>query len=179
MKQTIRVLLLMCLVWNLTRVKAQTPESHEDHNPHKLTVAITHTLVPTAVGESGEKKWLTLASWGLDYDYEITEKWGIGLHSDFVIQNFMYEHGDVIKERKSPFAIALVARRKVGQHITLMAGGGAEFSHGEETLALARIGADYGWELPDNWDLSFALLTDLKINAYNSMVVGFGLGKKF
>jgi hypothetical protein len=41
------------------------------------------------------------------------------------------------------------------------------------------MGADCGWELPDEWELSFSLMADFKINAYNTWVLGFGIGKTF
>lgn len=154
-------------------------DNDEERKKNRLSLAITHTFVPTAIDELGKKKWLSLASWGLDYDREFNSAWGIGLHSDIVIENFQYEDGDVIKERKSPLALALVGSRKFGEHISVLVGGGFEVSKGEETLGLIRIGADCGWEIPGDWEVSFSLMTDFKINAYDAFVFGFGIGKKF
>jgi len=172
---------LTCLVLVLLPlgVVAQSENQVGDNRHNKISIAITHTFVPTAIGESGDKKWLSLASWGLDYDHYFNSAWGVGLHSDIVIENFQYEDGDAIKERKSPLALALMATRKLSEHLTLMGGGGLEVSSGEETLALIRIGADYGWELRKDWEVSLSLMTDLKIGAYNAFVFGFGIGKKF
>lgn len=160
-------------------VCGQENKGEDAFKKNRLSVAITHTLVPTAVSESGGKTWLSLASWGLDYDHAFNKSWGIGLHSDAVVQNFRYKDGDIFKERNSPVSLAFVGSRKFGEHFTVLAGGGAEFSSGEETLGLIRIGVDYGWEIPHDWEVAFSLLTDLKIGAYNAIVFGFGIGKKF
>jgi len=173
------VAIISCLSMICFTTIVYSQEDQDDPKRNKLSIAITHTLVPEAIDETGDKKWLSLASWGLDYDRYFNSGWGIGLHSDIVIENFQYERGDVIKERKRPLALALVVTRKLGEHFTVLGGGGLEVSSGEETLGLIRIGADYGWELPKDWEVSLSLMTDLKINAYNAFVFGFGIGKKF
>ncbi|MEJ1238408.1 hypothetical protein WBG78_09775 [Chryseolinea sp. T2] len=156
------------------------PENkNEAFRRNKISLAVTHTFVPTTVNSSGDKTYLSLASWGLDYDYRITPQWGIGLHSDLVIQDFEYEDDDVVRKRVKPLAMAVVGTRKFGEHLTVVAGGGAEFSRDEETLALIRLGVDYGWELPAGLELSFSITTDFKINAYNALVFGFAVGKTF
>ena len=159
---------------------AQDKNDEEKFRRHGFSLAITHTLVPTAISSSGEEHWLSLPSWGLDYDYRFNSLWGLGLHSDLVIQNFEYEDGKgIVKERKSPGSLALVATRGLGEHLTVLAGGGIEMSKGEETLALIRIGGDYGWELPKGWEVSFSVMIDFKIEAYNAFVFGFAIGKSF
>lgn len=174
-------LLLSLIVFANVVGHAQGEDKHEAKRlrRNKLSLAITHTFVPTTVNDSRDKTYLSLASWGLDYDYRFTSKWGIGLHSDLVIQDFEYEDDDVVRTRVKPFATAIVGTRKFGEHLTLMGGGGAEFSRGEETLALIRVGIDYGWELPADFEVSFSLMTDFKINAYNALVFGFAIGKSF
>ena len=172
---TVTGIFIVCL----TTAGYSQEEGHDGEKRNRVLLAITHTLVPTAVSESGEKKLLSLASWGLDYDRSFNSPWGVGLHSDIVLENFQYEDGDVIKERKSPLALAAVVSRKFGKHITVFTGGGVELSRSEETLGLIRIGADCGWEIPRDWEVSFSLMTDFKIDAYDAFVFGFGIGKKF
>ena len=169
---------LLFLIFLTSSVYSQE-DSQEDKKRNKLTLSITHTLLPAAISENGHKTWLSLASWGLDYDREINEAWSVGLHSDAVIQNFKYEHDDIIKDRNSPIALALVAKRKFGEHFGAFGGGGLEVSKGEETLGLIRIGADLGWEIPGNWEFAFSAVVDFKVEAYNALVFGFGVGKKF
>jgi len=151
----------------------------ESFNRNKVSLVISHTHVPGGVDNSGKKSWLVLPSWGLDYDFSFSEQWGIGLHSDLVIQDFEYEEGEgIIKKRTKPFATAIVGTYHVTDHLTLIAGGGMELAP-EGTLGLIRTGVDCGWELPGNWELSASLMADIKINAYNAWVLGLGIGKTF
>ena len=178
MRQTLFLFSLLLFAGALV-AQDEKESNDEAFRRHKVSLAITHTFVPTTINSNGDKTYLSLASWGLDYDFRINSLWGAGLHSDLVIQDFEYEDNDVVRTRVKPLAMAAVATRKLGKHFTVLAGGGAEFSRGEETLALIRFGADYGWELPDDWEVSFSVVTDFKIGAYNALVFGFSLGKAF
>lgn len=178
---TNRTLLLLSLfVLPVIAAFAQEEKEGERFNRHKLSLAITHTLVPTAIDSEGDKYWLALPSWSFDYDYAISKVWGMGLHSDVVIQNFEYEgEEEVIKKRTKPMTLALVGTRRLGKHLTVLGGGGAEFSTVEETLGLFRLGAEYGWELPNDWELSVDGMVDFKIKAYDAIVLGLAVGKSF
>lgn len=146
---------------------------------HKVAVSITHTHVGNGTTESGKKTFLLLASWSLDYDYSITEKWGAGLHTDMVVQDFEYEKDEgIVRKRSKPVSLALVGTRALGEHFTVFAGGGMEFAP-EGTLGLVRLGGDCGWELPRDWEVAVNLVVDLKINGYDAWVFGFGFGKRF
>lgn len=146
---------------------------------NKLTLSISHTHVPGGINDFGDKVWLALPSWGLDYDRSISKRWGLGIHTDLVIQDFSYEEEEgIIRKRTKPLATALVASYKATPHFTLIAGGGGEFAP-EGTLSLIRIGTDYGWELPKKWELTISVMADFKINAYNAWVLGIGVSKIF
>lgn len=146
---------------------------------HKIAVAITHTHVVEGADESGDRTWLMLPSWSVDYDYSITREWGAGLHSDVVIQDFEYEKDEgIIRKRSKPVSFALVGTRALGEHFTVFAGGGLEVAT-EGTLGLVRLGGDCGWELPGEWELALNIVVDMKINAYNAWVFGLGVGKRF
>lgn len=156
---------------------AQEVEEKETFFRHKIIGSITHTFIPTAINESGDKSLLTFPSWGLDYNYSFNVKWGIGIHSDIVIQNFEYHNADVIRERKKPVSLVLVGTRTFGKHLTLYGGPGIEISSGEETLKLIRLGIEYGWEFNRSWEVSLGVLNDFKIDAYNATVIGVNIGK--
>jgi opacity protein-like surface antigen len=163
----------------LSSIVSAQNEEVEEQRKSKISLAITHTFVPTAINNNGDKTWLSLPSWALDYDYRLNSQWGLGVHSDLVIQDFEYEHGDVVRNRTKPLAMAGVATRRIGKNVSVLGGGGVEFAKGEETLGLVRLGLDYGIELPRDWEVSFSFVIDFKINAYNALVFGFGIGKKF
>lgn len=172
-------IILIVLVANISQsTYAQEAERGEFKN-HKLSLIIGHAYVPAGVNREGEKVWTVLPSWGIDYDFRFNEKWGLGVHTDLVVESFEYEGSKkIIFERTRPFSAVLVGSRKFGEHLTLLVGGGMEIAE-EETLSLVRIGLDYGWELPNEWELGASLMSDFKIDAYNSWVIGLGVGKLF
>ncbi|UXP31789.1 hypothetical protein N6H18_15685 [Reichenbachiella agarivorans] len=169
-------LLCMHLCWGQNEEKES---SEEKFKHHKIMVVMGHTHVPAGIDNNGKKEWLVLGSWGIDYDYRITSKWSIGLHSDLVLENFEYddEEGATL-QRSRPLASTITVSRKFGEHFSVMLGGGGEFAK-EENLTLFRVGLDYGWELPGEWEIAASLMSDFKINAYNSWVLGIGVGRSF
>ena len=176
----IRLFVALVITFLVFETSAVCQESEEkEYKNHKLSLIIGHAYVPAGVNILGEKVWTVLPSWGLDYDFRLNEKWGLGVHTDLVVESFEYEGNEkIIFERTRPFSAVLVGSRKFGEHLTLLAGGGIEYAK-EETLSLVRIGVDYGWELPNEWELGASLMSDFKIDAYNSWVIGLGVGKLF
>lgn len=144
---------------------------------NKLAVVIGHAHISEGQRD-GEHTGLLLPSWGLDYDRRLSEKWSIGLHSDVILENFKIEIDEIVEERSSPLATALMVGFKPGKHLMMLAGGGGEFAK-EEHFGLVRLGLDYGFELPEEWELGVSLMSDFKINAYNSWIFGVGVSKLF
>jgi hypothetical protein len=184
----IGVLYIMSFLVNTFTVRAQADslEKKERFLRHRLTGVIGHALQPTAL-EDGQKKWLALASWGLDYDYKLCRKWAIGLHSDVILQNFNVEEaksvgGDKSKvlQRKNPLAICAVGIYKPTRHLSLVGGLGEEFSFNKgENLFIVRAGFEYGYEIMEKYEVGFSLNYDAKIDAYSTIVLGLGVSKLF
>jgi hypothetical protein len=145
---------------------------------HKIMVVLGHAMTPEGVNVEGKKTLLFLPSWGLDYDYRFNEKWSAGLHTDLIIENFLFEdQNNVIRERSAPISLVLSGGRKFGDHLTLLVGGGIELAK-EENLEVIRIGADYGWEIED-WEVALNYMIDFKIDAYNTGILGVGIARAF
>lgn len=138
----------------------------------RLTFGLGHTQLSEGKRE-GKTQWLPLASWTLNYDYWISDKWAVGLQNDWILETFVIEdhHGESI-ERKNPIAMVPVAVYKFADRWTAIGGVGAEISKGH-TLAMTRLGVEYGWHLPGNWEVGGALLWDNKWNYYNSWGIAF------
>lgn len=171
------VLALILLFISSLGIYAQ--EAEEELLRHKVMMVLSHTHVPAGVDVDGKRNWVTLPSVGLDYDFRLSEHWAIGLHTDMVVENFKYESEEsAVYERSRPIALVLVGSRRFGEHLTVLLGGGVEFAL-EENLTLARLGLDYAWELQNEWELAFSLVNDFKIDAYDSWVLGLGVGRKF
>jgi len=181
MKSKIIGIGILLLLWcNATYAQHENAESKEEHHSmkgsHQLTLGLGHTHV--AEGEvDGKKQWLPLASWSLNYDYWLSDKWAIGLQNDWIMESFIIENNEnELIERKNPISIVPVALFKPGKHWSFIGGVGVEFAEGNNIM-LTRLGLEYGWHLPKNWEVGAALIWDNKWNYYNSWGLAFTVSK--
>ena len=154
------------------------------HPHHTLGLYISHTQVIEGVDKDGHKNWLTLPSWGLDYNYKFSSKWAIGLHSDMIIESFEVEDhlnsGEQIKtlKRVHPIASAVMASFKPGHHFNYLFGAGGEFAS-TGNLFLIRVGTEYEYHINKDWEFNANLTSDFNINAYNSWAIRLGITRIF
>jgi len=147
-------------------------------NLQRLTFGLGHTSISN--GEiNGKTTWLPLASWSLNYDYWLNNKWAVGLQSDLILETFLVKQksGNSI-ERKNPVAVVPVTMYRLSNHWVGIVGAGVEFSKGHN-LGLTRLGIEYGVHLPKNWEVGAALVWDNKWNYYNSWGIAFTCSKLF
>lgn len=176
----------------------QHSDEHEtkELKHHVIGFSIGHTQVFSGV-KNGENQNLILPSSALSYSYFFNHKWGIGLHNEFIVEEFVVqgnnsdENGELFDSNKSassdtndqtviergrPIAVALIGIYRVHEHISLLAGGGREFSEHED-FWLVKFGVDFPWHFGNNWEVFGAISFDINIDAYNSMSYGIGVAK--
>ena len=153
-------------------------EEKEEGNKgfHQLGFMISHSSIKTVT--EGKKKWVLNPSFALDYNYWLSNRFAVGLHTDVITESFQFESGDVVLERTRPFALVPAVSYKPGAHCVFVLGMGGEFAK-EGDLAITRLGYEYGFELPKNFELSFAFSYDIKWNAYDTWSYGISVSKKF
>ncbi len=180
MKKTIlSSLLSLFIAFANAQETAHKEGEEEKEKRHSVAVLISHTQISEAVEGEG-KKSISVPSWGIDYNFELTERWAIGLHNDLIVESFVIENSEGTEvERSSPFATAVVGMFKPIKNFSLVLGAGGEFSK-EENLFLIKAGVEYSHLiLHDNWELIASFSNDFKLDAYNSWNIGFGIGRKF
>ncbi|SRR6056297_540577 len=172
------IIVLVLLFFTFGKVSAQdetTPNSKP--KKHAIALVISHTQINEGLDENGEKQWLSLPSWGINYNYYLNKKWALGIHSDIIVEDFVVESlgrsGETI-ERSYPIASALVVSYKPGEHFSFMLGTGGEFTK-DQSFFMLRLGIEYSYHMNQNWELIANLLNDLKLNGYNSWGVGLGV----
>lgn len=162
-----------------TQVDHHKEEIRHFYEHHKLTAMMGYAFINNSFSDQSNDV-LIVPAFGLNYDYIFKCGWGLGLHSDILLQQFKAEtHGneeEVIRE--NPIAVLGLLHYKPHHRWTLSTGYGVEFEK-SENLQLIRIGVEYGIELPKNWELGFALEFDFKPDAYNSLLFGVGFSKLF
>lgn len=168
-----------------------TDPEHEEFKHHYIGFHIGHSHISSGV-QNGDTKWLALPSFGLAYVYGFNKKWGIGIHSEMIVEDFVVQGSGsdskmvrsnsgsevAVIERGRPIAIALIGIYKIHKHIGLLAGGGMEFSEHED-FGLVKIGAEFPYHFAPGWEMFGTFSVDLKIDAYNSFSFGFGIAKLF
>lgn len=167
------------------KITAQESEEKEVFKPHhEIGISINHVHVFEGIDDNGNKEVLALPAWGIDYTYHISQKWAIGLHTDFIIEKFKVEKDlesgkeDETIERSYPIAPALMGIYKLNEHWSFLLGMGGEFAK-EDDFLLTRAGAEYGYELPKGWEIFGTFSYDIKWNAYDSWGIGLGIAKSF
>lgn len=182
MKYYLKALLVLALLLINFTTYAQDNSSMQDTANHglkgtsRLTLGLGHTHVSEGQ-KDGKTQWLALPSWSINFDYWLNNKWAIGLQNDIILESFVIEdHGNELIERSYPVSIVPVAIYKSGNHLSLIGGVGAEYSKGH-TLALTRLGMEYGFHLNNNWEIGTALVWDGKWNYYNSWGLAITVSK--
>ncbi|MFD2600722.1 hypothetical protein [Flavobacterium suzhouense] len=160
-------------------------EAHEESEKgtHRISLSLSHNNISQGARSDGAKpKWLSLPAWSLDDDYWLSDRWAIGLHTDFIVEDFYVEANlsgeDKTLERSSPIAPAAVGIYKATKHSSFLFGAGAEIAK-EETLFLNRVGYEWGTEISKGWELSLTACYDFRWNAYDSYLIGIGVSRKF
>ena len=176
------ILMLCCLSLYATSYAQHADTLHHEHHgmkgSHRLTLGLGHTNISEGQKE-GKTEWIVLPSWSLSYDYWLSDRWGIGLETDIVLETFVVEDGDQeLLERERPLSVVPVALYKPGANWTFIGGVGTEYAK-EQTMALTRLGVEYGVHLPNNWEVGATAFWDNKLNYYNSWGLAFTVSKIF
>ena len=110
----------------------------------------------------------------------ISEKVGIGLNVDVLIETFAIEDRDGIEvERERPVATILVGDYEIGKRFALVVGAGVEWEK-NENYGLLRFGLDYAHPLGDKgFEFLATFTSDILFGGYNTINLGLGVGKKF
>ena len=164
---------------------------HQAHKKHLISASVNHTIIFSAIKNAETKTNLILPSFGVNYTYAFNHKWGIGLHSDIIIEDFVVKGDDSGSERSGsennntatiergrPISAALMVIYKPLPYLGLMAGAGREFSSHED-FTVIRFGAEVPLHLSHNWELFGVLTYDINIDAYESLTYGIGIAKAF
>ena len=179
------VLAFALVVLSTTTTAQEQGTETEGEDRHEFGLLICHSSVSQGIDVDGNRTWLVLPSWGLNYNYWLSDRWAIGLHTDFISESFLVTEnlheggGDKPEvERTRPIAPALMATFRPHEHWAFTLGAGEEFAK-EGNLTLMRAGVEYSIHLSGAWETSGSFAYDLRFNAYDSYTYGFGVMRRF
>ena len=155
-------------------------EFEENEGRHSIAFVLGHARIGQGRDSDGNKRFTTVPSFAIDYNYWISEKFALGLHTDFLNENFFIEtedEGELI-ERERPIAPAVMGTYKPGEHWSFGFGFGGEFAKGGETYFVTRFGIEYGVEIRKGWEVLGSITQDFRANAYNVTSIGLGIEKR-
>ena len=143
---------------------------------HKISLVMANSLITNSVDDINET--LIVPTFGINYDYWFKEKWGVGLHTDLVLQQYKIERHDdqSVLERDNPMAFCAIVSYEPLPRWIIMGGYGIEIER-NENIDLFRFGLEYGIPLKDHWELGFNIEYDHKIKAYSSIMFGIVFSK--
>lgn len=175
----IGLLLLFIVAIIQTYAQDETHEKHaktHDAKFHKLGLVMANSLITNSVENANET--LIVPTFGFNYDYWFSHQWGIGLHSDLVLQQYKVErhHDQSVLERENPVALCAIVSYEPFPRWIFMGGYGIELER-NENINLFRFGLEYGIPLPNHWDLGINMEYDHKIKAYSSFMFGVVFSK--
>lgn len=172
-------------IWLLTVFsgKLAAQESEGFRRSHQLGVNIGHEYSFSGVKENGEKELVILPYWGLDYNFQLSEKFSIGVHVDFITETFKVEKSygneeDAVAERTRPIAPALMGMFKPSERWGIGLGVGGEFAP-EENFWLNRLALEYGAPIRKGWEVFGVFQYDIRWSAYDTWTLGLGISKTF
>ena len=174
------VLLCPALSWG----QEENPGARESFKPfHQLGLTIGHETVFSGRNADGEKTTRILPFWGLDYNFQFSKQFAVGLHTDFVMETFEVEKDlesgpETTVERTWPIAPAAMFFFKPSEHWNFGLGAGGEFSK-EENYFLNRASVEYSSEIRNGWEVAGSIQYDFRWNAYDTWTIGLGLSKAF
>ena len=144
---------------------------------HKITLVMAYSFIDNSFTDQ-TSDILIVPTFGFNYDYYLNARWGLGIHTDILLQQYKVEkhgsHEEILRE--NPVGIAGMLLFKPNHQWTLMAGYGVEVEK-HENFQMIRTGVEYGIALPKHWELGFSLEFDYKINTHSSLMFGVAFSK--
>ena len=159
---------------------AESPEEEEYEAPfHALSLITANSYITNYVRDN-KNALILVPTFGINYDYFIRTNWGIGVHTDIIVQQYKIERHDNQAEviRDNPVAVCGMLSYKFLPRFKLTGGYGVELEK-NENINLFRLGIEYGIPLRDKWELGFTFEYDHKIKAYSSFMTGIIFTKIF
>jgi hypothetical protein len=176
-----RVILTICILIIPSLLFAQSQNTTNNHHFKKFRTSFTlgQTYIPQAT--SNNVKFVVIPTLGLDFQYWITPKWGVGLKNDIEIANYVVQDHDGGPSivRHNPLIIAVPALFSPWEnHFTFIMGPGIELEE-HQNFFVFRAGVGSEFEVGNHWDFAPEIIYDLKNGNINALTIAIAVGKRF
>jgi hypothetical protein len=165
-----KAIILLLMIITAHQINAQVHKD-ESKSGFRIIGVIGHTLVNT---QELDNVWVP--SWGLDIEYWLNNKWGIGLHNDVEIETFVIKNSEKDDlERVNPLVLTIDALYHFGKGFVLTLGPGIEIEK-EKSFYLLRIGIEYEKDITESFYVQPNIFLDQRFDSYNTLNIGLGIG---
>ena len=152
--------------------------AEEGFKRHRVSFLWGNTLVAAGKNAHNEDSEVLFATFGLSYEYILSHHFAIGWVNELEVTSFAVEHGnEAVLEREYPVISSIVLIYEPFKHVILHAGPGYEFER-NESFFIMKMGADYFFLLPKDFDIGFGISYDIKNNLYDAWTFGLSIGKR-
>jgi hypothetical protein len=151
----------------------------ESPRRHKLALLQATSWVPQGRDpETGAKQTVLAPTYGIAYEYWLTDRFALGTYDDVEFINISVEGEDgELLRRENVVVLSGVLVWEPRRPWTVAVGSGAEIDN-HETLWIGRIGAEYAFELPNAWELAVSAGYVNK-DVYDAVSLGLTVGRRF
>ena len=172
MKKNVATLVLIVIF--MYQINGQTHQGKKDNeSSFRVVGIISHTMINT---KELDNVWIP--SWGLDIEYWFNNKWGIGLHNDIEIENFVIKNsGNNTVERINPLVITIDALYHFSKGLVFTFGPGIEIEK-NESFILFRLGIEYEKDISETFYILPNLFLDQRLDGYKTFSIGLGVGMR-
>lgn len=151
----------------------------KDGKPFRVAFFLGHGYIPAAEFEG--HKFAIIPTYGIDFQYWFSNKWGIGFKTDIELAHYAVpdESGNQIILRNNPLVLAIpVIYEPFGHGLNIFAAPGIELEE-HHNFSVFRFGIGYEVSVGKYFDCGTELVYDLKNGNINALTWAIGVGKRF
>jgi hypothetical protein len=178
-----RIIFFICLLSIIPalaqeeREEQEELEERETEKRNSLAFVFGYTHIPEATKDGKVEEAVFVATVGLDYFYELSEKWFVGGAFDMELGKYEVDYEDDEISREIAVVLGALVGYEVAPGWAVLAGPGIEFEKNKNLFVL-RFGTEYTFELGNDWGLFPSFTYDFK-KEYSAYALGVGLKKRF
>lgn len=167
--------LFSLLILFSVHLMAQETEVKEESKPHKIALTFGLTHIPEAFEHGHLEKEVYVPTLGLDYFYQLNEKWNLGVALDLELGVYVVDINSDHVSRENAFLAVALAGYEILPHWGILAGPGIEFEK-NINLFIFRTCTEYAFDLGNDWVLFPAFTYDFK-EKYSTWALSLGISK--
>lgn len=152
-------------------------EGEELENNFAIALILGYTHIPEARVEGETTESENLPTIGLDFFYQISDRWKFGAVIDFELSKYEVDFKGDRLPRETALVTGVVAGFEILPRWGIIFGPGIEFES-NKNLFILRLGMEYGFEIGRSWEIFPSVNYDFK-QEFSSYSIGLGFGKSF